>query len=146
MNKYFLQIDPDTCKLFDGKFPKNNFLRFSCYFCSIANLVMQTSDHYFNENDLLRIALEAVEKDFMDNDFYIKKPDELIKLFSPDYGFIDKVDKSHPNHDKAIGAIECWVNGKYKHFKLGFCDPMNGTSRTVKEGELVSYRLFNRIY
>ena len=146
MTKYFSQIDPDICKLFDDKFPENNFKRFSCYYCSIANLVMQTSDHFFDKNDLLRIALEAVDKGFMGDDFWIKNPDKIIKLFSPDYFFIDKVDKSHPNHDKAIGAIECWERGKYKHFRLAAWDPMGNTSRTVKEGQLVSYRLMGRVY
>ena len=145
-SKYFSQIDPKLGKLFNSEFSQNSFKKYSCYYCSIANLVMQTSDRFFDDMDLLRIAKEAFLKDFMSSDFFIKNPDGLIKLFSPDYFFIGKVDKSHPNHEKAIGGIECWQNGKYKHFKLGFWDPMNGTSRTVKEGQLVSVRLFGRRY
>ena len=144
--KYFSQIDPKLGKLFDTEFPQNNFRRFSCYYCSIANLVMQTSDRFFDDLDLLKIAKQALLKGYMDYEFFIKQPDGVIKLFDPDYFYIGYRQKSSVNHPKAIGAIEVWKNGKYKHFRLAFWDPMGDTSRTVKEGELVSYRLFNRIY
>ena len=44
--------------------------------------------------DLLKLAREAVRKDLMDLEFFIKRPDGVIKLFDPDYFFIGKVDKA----------------------------------------------------
>ena len=132
--------------MFDNEFPQNNFKRFSCYFCSIANGVMFTSDYFFDKIDLLKIAKEAVKKDYMDLDFFIKQPDGLVKLFSQDYFYIGYKNKSSKNVDKAIFGIECWTNDKYKHFRLAAWDPMEDTSRTVKNGTLTSYRLFGRRY
>ena len=144
--KYFAQIDPKLGKLFNSEFPPNSFKRFSCYFCSIANGVMLTSDNFFDDMDLFKIAREAVRKDFIDLDFFIRQPDGLVKLFSPDYYYIGYRSKSSKNVDKAIFGIECWVNDKYKHFRLAAFDPMEDTSRTVQHGTLTSYRLFGRVY
>jgi len=144
MKRLFLQTDEELNKLLEKDFGPSHLKRFGCYFISILNGVLTTSDYFFTEQDIYHTAIELLNRGYMDNDFYIRRPDKIVKSFCPDYDFGGKEKPEAINTKNACFAIEKWQWGNQTHFKLSHFCSLGGNSRTVTNGNLVGYRVFTR--
>ena len=144
MKNLFLQTDPNLNQMLKESFGLFHLKRFGCYFISILNGVLSTSDYVFTEQDVYHKATRLLQKGYMDNDFYVRRPDKIVKIFCPDYDFGGKAKPQEINTKDACFAIEKWQWGNQTHFKLSHFCSLGGNSRTVTNGNLVGYRIFTR--
>jgi hypothetical protein len=94
------------------------------------------------DSELLFYYRQALKKDLVDSECYVKDWGKLATFLCPD-GQTYRCEKSNLKDRKAAFYIEYWYNPrtKLRHFKLKDWDSL-GESVTVKEGMIESYRNF----
>jgi Protein of unknown function, DUF261 len=134
---------------------------FGCYFISLLwelnrLLGIPELDHKVIEviyNDCQHTDAKNSGVTAMQPECFISDPQGVVDFIVPGkVNFIGKKDKDYVCADKEF-AIQCWYNPntKFTHFvaegddgKVGY-DPIEGGSRTVREGAIDSKRIYSII-
>ena len=108
-----------------------------CYLLSICS-------HFKYEGDFVELYKKLLKKGYIDKECTVLNPSGIALLLSNEKYEVTKV-KTLPKLNDGDWYIECWYNKRtgFTHFKLPDCDTLE-SSVTVKEGSIVSYRLFRR--
>lgn len=107
---------------------------YGCYFLCLLEKAG------YSHQDIIDMYITCLEKGFIDKDCTVLDGSKLATfLFKTPLTCTIENDK--PNN--AVFYIECWYNKRtgYKHFKLPEWDSLEN-SVTVKEGSIISYRVF----
>jgi hypothetical protein len=118
--------------------------RDGCYFLCLVKLA---EDITGTRIDAIPVYLEAVERQFMDTDCYLVRPDRIMELMTGRQWTVRKVDRKYQIQGKELEVLryERTVGRTtIGHFVLPDYDPL-GTSLTVQNGYLVSKRIFTPI-
>lgn len=114
-----------------------------CYFLSIIYIAEKHNKYL--AVDVLRYAAECIDKGWLKKDFTVIRPDLILgKLLGVR---VDVISISTGEYNKNLehkARVNCWYNprtGLY-HFNLDDFDSLSN-SVTVREGKIVSYRLFS---
>jgi len=116
-----------------------------CYFLSLLHIVNK-------DNDAIGLYRQAVQLDFMDEDCFVKVPENVLALAVGGKWLVRHEPASYlPNKDESeILRFERKAEKVYSHFVVGdgkgnvIYDPLD-TSQTVASGKLVSKRIVLRI-
>jgi hypothetical protein len=118
--------------------------RDGCYFLCLVKLAENITG---TRIDAIPVYLEAVERQFMDSDCYLVRPDRIMELMTGRQWTVRKVDRKYQIQGKELEVLryERTVGRTtIGHFVLPDYDPL-GTSLTVQNGYLVSKRIFTPI-
>lgn len=97
-----------------------------------------------SDSDIMFYFRYLKKKGVLDPDCFVNDWGKAATLMCDEWETF-RCEKSNTRDKKAAFSIEYWYNPKTKlhHFKLKDFDPL-GTSQTVKEGMIESYRNFYR--
>lgn len=111
--------------------------KYGCYLLSIAS-------HFNYQGDLIELYDKALIEGWITTDCTVLKPNKIAEYLAPkDKWDVTKTEIEPIGLGDKDFYIECWYNPRtgYTHFKLPDSDTLRN-SVTVKEGKIVSYRLF----
>ena len=116
-----------------------------CYFLSIIHIAEKNSPYL--SVDVIRFAIECIENKWLEKDFTVIRPDKILgRLIDKEVTVISLNEKEkellQTMEYKAV--VNCWYNPKtgLRHFNCNDWDSLIN-SKTVKEGYITSYRIFN---
>ena len=116
-----------------------------CYFLSIIHIAEKNSQYL--SVDVIRFAIECIDNKWLKKDFTVIRPDKILgRLLNKDVTVISLNEKEkellQTMEYKAV--VNNWYNPKtgLHHFN---CDDWDSliNSKTVKEGYIAGYRIFN---
>ena len=116
-----------------------------CYFLSIIHTAEKNSAYL--SVDVIRFAIECIDNKWLKTDFTVIRPDKILgRLLDKDVSVVSVSEKEkkllQTMEYKAV--VNCWYNPKtgLYHFNTDDWDSLIN-SKTVKEGYIISYRVFN---
>ena len=116
-----------------------------CYFLSIIHTAEKNSPYL--SVDIIRFAIECFGNKWLGKDFTVIRPDKILgKLLDKEVTVISlngkEKDLLQTMEYKAV--VNCWYNPNtgLHHFNTDDWDSLVN-SKTVKEGYIVGYRVFN---
>lgn len=116
-----------------------------CYFLSIIHTAEKNSPYL--SVDAIRFAIECIDNKWLEKDFTVIRPNKILgRLLDKEVSVISLSEKEkdllQTMEYKAV--INCWYNPKtgLYHFNTDDWDSLI-KSKTVKEGFIVGYRVFN---
>ena len=116
-----------------------------CYFLAIIHVAEKNSQYL--SVDVIRFAIECINNKWLETDFTVIRPDKILgKLLDKEVTVIS-LNEKEKNLLKAMeykAVINNWYNPKTRlhHFNTDDWDSLVN-SKTVKEGFIVGYRIFN---
>ena len=117
----------------------------SCYFLSIIHIAEKNSPYL--SVDVIRFAIECIDNKWLKTDFTVIRPDKILgRLLDKEVSVISvsRKEKDLLQTMEYKAVVNCWYNPKtgLYHFNCGDWDSLIN-SKTVKEGYIISYRVFN---
>ena len=111
---------------------------YGCYFLCLCEIAER---HTGQPVDIIRTAVKALEEGWIEEDFTIQRPTEILKYLTEKSWVCIKSEKESKSPDSY--AIQCYKNERtgYTHFRMEDWDSLKD-SVTVKEGKIDSYRIF----
>lgn len=116
-----------------------------CYFLSIIHTAEKNSPYL--SVDVMRFAIECIDNKWLEKDFTVIRPDKILgRLLDKEVSVVSvsgkEKDLLQTMEYKAV--INNWYNPKtgLYHFNCEDWDSLIN-SKTVKEGFIISYRIFN---
>ena len=116
-----------------------------CYFLSIIHIAEKNTPYL--SVDVIRFAIECIDNKWLEKDFTVIRPNKILgRLLDKEVTVISLNEKEkdllQTMEYKAI--VNCWYNPKtgFHHFNTDEFDSLIN-SKTVKEGYIISYRVFN---
>ena len=116
-----------------------------CYFLSIIHIAEKNTPYL--SVDVIRFAIECIDNKWLEKDFTVIRPNKILgRLLDKEVSVISVSGKEkellQTMEYKAI--VNCWYNPKtgFHHFNTDEFDSLVN-SKTVKEGYIVGYRVFN---
>ena len=124
---------------------------FGCYFCSILYFIEKFVGIQMTDDSVLQIYNSCVANGIIGNECFINDSDKLMNFVAP--GFAVSKGKQDPTYQLQQNEFEvlCMYNPKtdFTHFIAGDgngnveFDPIQGGSRTAREGYVKSLRIFS---
>ena len=116
-----------------------------CYFLSIIHIAEKNSPYL--SVDVIRFAIECIDNKWLENDFTVIRPDKILgKLLDKEVTVIslNEKEKDLLKTMEYKAVVNNWYNPKtgLHHFNTDDWDSLVN-SKTVKEGYIVGYRIFN---
>ena len=116
-----------------------------CYFLSIIHTAEKNSAYL--SVDVIRFAIECIDNKWLKTDFTVIRPDKILgRLLDKEVSVISvsRKEKEMLQTMEYKAVVNCWYNPKTRlyHFNCGDWDSLIN-SKTVKEGYIVGYRVFN---
>ncbi len=120
-----------------------------CYFLAIVHLAEDIMKRTF---DALQVFLAAIKLGYVKEDCFITMPEKMLEMLTENRWTVMKADKDAPiigGSYEILRFERTDPSGTYPHFVVGdgmgkvAWDPY-GDSRTVREGKLISKRIFRR--
>ena len=116
-----------------------------CYFLSIIHTAENNSPYL--SVDIIRFAMECIDNKWMGNDFTVIRPDKILgKLLDKEVTVIalNEKEKDLLKTMEYKSVVNKWYNPKtgLYHFNTDDWDSLVN-SKTVKDGYIVGYRVFN---
>ena len=116
-----------------------------CYFLSIIHIAEKNSPYL--SVDVIRFAIECIDNKWLKEDFTVIRPDKILeRLIDKEVSVISvsRKEKDLLQTMEYKAVVNCWYNPKtgLYHFNCGDWDSLIN-SKTVKEGYIISYRVFN---
>ena len=116
-----------------------------CYFLSLIHTAEKNSAYL--SVDVVRFAIECIDNGWLEKDFTVIRPDKILgRLLDKEVSVVSVSEKEKgllkTMEYKAV--ISCWYNPNTAlyHFNTDDWDSLVN-SKTVKEGFIVGYRVFN---
>lgn len=116
-----------------------------CYFLSIIHIAEKNIPYL--SVDVIRFAIECIDNGWLKEDFTVIRPDRILgRLLDKDVSVVSLNGKEkellQTMEYKAV--VNCWYNPKTRlhHFNTDDWDSLVN-SKTVKEGYIAGYRIFN---
>lgn len=116
-----------------------------CYFLSIIHTAEKNSPYL--SVDVIRFAIECIDNKWLEKDFTVIRPDKILgKLLDKEVNVtsVSEKEKGLLKTMEYKAVVNCWYNPKTRlyHFNTDGWDSLVN-SKTVKEGYIVGYRVFN---
>ena len=116
-----------------------------CYFLSIIHTAEKNSAYL--SVDVIRFAIECIDNKWLKTDFTVIRPDKILeRLIDKEVSVISvsRKEKDLLQTMEYKAVVNCWYNPKtgLYHFNTDDWDSLVN-SKTVKEGYIISYRVFN---
>ena len=116
-----------------------------CYFLALIHIAEKNSPYL--SVDIIRFAIECIDNKWLEKDFTVIRPDKILgKLLDKEVTVIalNGKEKASIQAMEYKSVVNKWYNpntGLY-HFNTDDWDSLIN-SKTVKEGYIVGYRVFN---
>lgn len=109
--------------------------KYGCYLLSIAN-------HFEYQGDIVDFYDKCLKEKWIEEDCTVLNPAAIAHYLGGGNWMVIKSNTPLEMND-ADFYVECWKNNRtgYTHFRLPESDTLKN-SVTVKEGKIVSYRIF----
>lgn len=117
-----------------------NLYDYGCYFLCIC-YIAEKHNKYLSV-DIIKFANECIENKWLKADFTVVRPDLILgKLLGKTVTVVSVESLDNMEYKE---KVNCWYNKRtnYTHFNLDDFDSLSN-SVTVKEGKIISYRLFS---
>lgn len=116
-----------------------------CYFLSIIHTAEKNSPYL--SIDVIRFAIECIDNKWLEKDFTVIRPDKILERLLDKEVNVTSVSEKEKGLLKTMeykAVVNCWYNPKTRlyHFNTNDWDSLVN-SKTVKEGYIVGYRVFN---
>ena len=116
-----------------------------CYFLDIIHIAEKNLPYL--SVDVIRFAIECIDNKWLEEDFSVIRPDRILgKLLDKEVKVIslNVKEKELLKTMEYKAVVNCWYNPKtgLHHFNTDDWDSLVN-SKTVKEGYIVGYRVFN---
>lgn len=120
---------------------------FGCYLLSLVSKAQPTD----SAEHVLKIYQHCLREEWIDHNCWVKNPREILRYLG--WPAADGVAWQPTSYETKAGEIEIqeWrrprpeTRGWWTHFVTDDWDPIEGGSRTVREGQKVSLRIFRPV-
>ena len=116
-----------------------------CYFLSIIHIAEKNSQYL--TVDVVRFAIECIDNKWLEKDFTVIRPDKILgKLLGKEVSVVsvNGKEKELLKTMEYKAVVNCWYNSKTELYHFN-CDDWDSlvNSKTVREGFIAGYRVFN---
>ena len=115
-----------------------NLYESGCYFLCICEIAER---HTGRPVDIIKTAVKALEEGWIEEDFTILRPAQILEYLTEKSWVCIKSEKESKEPDSY--TVQCYKNNRtgYTHFRMEDWDSLKD-SVTVREGKIISYRIF----